>query len=145
MKQLITLTVILFSLFGVAKADEDRPIQVNELPKKAQELIQQHFSKQSISYAKVEQDFWDKNYDVIFVNGNKIEFDKNGKWEKVDCKYTEVPSAIIPKQILEYLKKEYPQAKVLQIERNSRGYEVELNNKLEIKFNHQFKVVEIDR
>ena len=103
MKQLITLTVLLFSMFGIAKADEDKPIQVNELPKKAQEFIQKH------------------------------------------CKYSEVPSAIVPKQIIEYVKKQHPQAKILQIERNSRGYEVELNNKLEIKFNLNFQVVEIDR
>ena len=68
MKQLITLTVLLFSMFGIAKADEDKPIQVNELPKKAQEFIQKHFAKHNVSYAKVENDFWDKSYDVIFVN-----------------------------------------------------------------------------
>ena len=78
MKQLITLTVLLFSMFGIAKADEDKPIQVNELPKKAQEFIQKHFAKHNVSYAKVENDFWDKSYDVIFVNGDKIEFNKNG-------------------------------------------------------------------
>ena len=145
MKTWITLIVCLFTLIGVAKADEDKPIQPNELPRKAQEFIQQHFAKHSISYAKVENDFWDKTYDVIFVNGNKIEFDKNGKWENVDCKYSEVPTAIIPKQIIEYVKKQHPQAKILQIERNNRGYEVELNNKLEIKFNHNFQVIGIDR
>ena len=78
MKQLITLTICLFAFFGTTQADEDRPIQVNELPKKAQEFIKQYFSKNSISFAKVEKDFWDKNYDVVFVNGDKIEFNKNG-------------------------------------------------------------------
>lgn len=145
MKQWITLTICLLTWFGSAKADEDKPIQVNELPKKAQEFIQQHFAKHNVSYAKMEKDFWDKNYDVVFVNGDKIEFDKNGKWENVDCKYSEVPKAIIPKAILEYVAKNYPQCKIVQLERDHRGYEVELSNKLEIKFNSNFQIVGIDR
>lgn len=144
MKQLITLTICLFAFFGVSQADEDKPIQVNQLPKKAQEFIKQHFAKHSISYAKMEKDFWEKNYDVVFVNGDKIEFDKNGNWENIDCKFSEVPTTIIPQQIIDHLSKHYPQAKVIQIEKNSRGYEVELNNKIEIKFNLNFQVAEID-
>lgn len=145
MKQFITLTICLFAFFSTTKADEDHPIQVNELPKKAQEFIKQYFSKNSISFAKIEKDFWDKNYDVVFVNGDKIEFDKNGTWENIDCKYSEVPTTIIPKPIINYLTQHYPNAKVIQIERNKHGYEIELNNKIEIKFNLNFQVTEIDR
>lgn len=144
MKQLIILTVCLFTLSGIAYADNDKPISVNELPQKARNFIQTFFSKHTVSYAKMEKDFLEKSYDVAFTNGEKIEFDKNGEWKEVSCKLTIVPDAVVPKQIKSYLTEQFPQAKILKIERDAKGYEVELNNKLDIKFNTQFQVVEID-
>lgn len=144
MKQLITLTICLFTFIGITKADNDKPISVNELPQKAQQFIKQNFAGSEISFAKLEKDLLDKKYEVIFVNGNKIEFDKNGNWKEVDCKHTAVPEAIIPEQIKTVIAKQYPQAKVLKIDKDSRGYEVKLNNKLELKFNSTFQLVDID-
>lgn len=144
MKQLMTLTVCLFALIGIAKADNDNPIQVNELPQKAQEFIKQNFPKNEVSYAKVEKEFMDKKFEVVFVNGDKVEFDKNGAWKEVDCKFSVVPDNIIPKQIKAHLNKQYPEAKILKIERDSKGYEVKLNNRLELKYTPTFQLREID-
>lgn len=144
MKKLITLTVCFFTLFGIAKADDDKPISVKELPKNALEFIQKYFPKNEVSYAKLEKDLWDKKYEVVFVNGEKIEFDKNGGWKEVECKFSSVPEAIIPEQIKTYITKHYPEVKVLKIERDSKKYEVKLSNKLELKFNLQFQLIEID-
>ena len=144
MKYLTALIICLFVFSGIAKSDNDKPISVNELPQKAQHFIQQFFSGNTVSYAKMEKELWDKNYDVVFANREKIEFDKNGEWKKVSCKLTVVPDAIIPQQIKDYLAKQFPQAKVLKIKREHKGYEIELDNKLEIKFNSHFQVIKID-
>lgn len=144
MKQLITLSVCLFALLGLAKADNDQSISITQLPKKSQEFIAQHFSKNEVSYAKLEKEFLDKKYEVVFVNGEKIEFDKNGEWEKVDCKFSVVPEIIVPQSIKDYVTKQYPQAKILKIERDTKGYEVKLSNKLELTFSPKFKLIEID-
>lgn len=144
MKRLITLSICLFIFLGFTRADDDKPISVEQLPAKAQEFIKQYFSKKEVSYAKMEKDFWEKKYDVVFVNGEKVEFDKNGLWEEVNCKFSVVPEAIIPQPIRNLLAKQYPEAKPLKIERDSKGYEVKLNNQLEIKFNTNFQIVDID-
>ena len=96
MKQIILLFACLFALQGLAKADDDRAITVDQLPQKAQEFIQKYFPKNEISLAKMEKDFWEKKYEVVFVNGEKAEFLKDGSWEKVDCKYSTVPTGIEP-------------------------------------------------
>ena len=96
MKQIILLFACLFALQGLAKADDDRAITVDQLPQKAQEFIQKYFPKNEISLAKMEKDFWEKKYEVVFVNGEKAEFLKDGSWEKVDCKYSTVPPGIEP-------------------------------------------------
>ena len=146
MKKLAFLIVCLFTLNMTVWAGNDKPIQVTEMPKAAQEFIKSHFANQSVAMAKVETEFMDKSYDVIFTNGDKVEFDKKGKWTNVDCKHTQVPVAIIPTAIQQYVAKQYPDAKVLQIELTDRkGYDVDLSNGFDIEFDKKFRVVDIDR
>ena len=83
-------------------------------------------------------------YEVVFVNGEKAEFLKDGSWEKVDCKYSTVPTGIVPQAIKDYVSKHYPEAKILKIERDSKTYEVKLNNQLELEFNKAFQLIDID-
>lgn len=144
MKRLITLAICLFAFIGFTKADDDKPIQVKDLPKKAQEFIQQNFSAKDVSLAKEEKDFWDKKYEIVFVNGEKVEFNKNGDWKEIDCKFSEVPAAVIPQAIKDVVNKQYPDAKILKIERDDKKYEVKLNNRMELKFTPDFKLYDID-
>ena len=78
MKKIVFLFISLFAMNLVAWAGNDKPIQVSEMPKAAQLFIKNHFADLSVAMAKVETDFLDKNYDVVFTNGNKVEFDKKG-------------------------------------------------------------------
>lgn len=146
MKKMMFLFVSLFVMNLAVFADNDKPIQVNEMPKAAQQFVKSHFANQSVAVAKMETDFLDKTYDVIFTNGDKVEFDKKGNWTKVDCEHTQVPQAVIPVAIQQYVGKNYPDAKVVKIEKTDRkGYEVDLNNGFDIEFNKNMRVVEIDR
>ena len=130
----------------VVLADNDKPIQISQMPKKAQSFVQKHFADQSVAVAKMETDFLDKTFDVIFTNGDKVEFDKKGNWTNVDCEHTQVPVAVIPQPIQEYVTKNYPNAKVVKIEKTDRkGYDVDLNNGFDLEFDKKFRVVEIDR
>lgn len=143
MKQMVTLLIFLFTLSGSVRAEKDIPLKVSELPKKAQEFIKEYFPKNGVSYAKMEKDFWEKTYEVIFVSGEKIEFDKNGNWEKVKCNFSKVPDGIIPDKIRKHVEKQFPRAKILEIERNEKSYEVELDNQVEIEYNNSFKITTI--
>ena len=146
MKNIVFLFVSLFVMNLVVLADNDKPIQISQMPKKAQSFVQKHFADQSVAVAKMETDFLDKTFDVIFTNGDKVEFDKKGKWIKVDCKHTQVPSEIVPEAIQQYVAKNYPDAKVLKIELTDRkGYDVDLSNGFDIEFDKKMRVVEIDR
>ena len=131
MKKLVFLLVCLFTLQTVARADDDKPIQVTQMPQLAQQFIKQHFSDSKVALAKMESDFLYKSYEVIFTNGNKVEFDKKGNWEEVDCKHTSVTT-------------NYPDAKVLKIERDKKDYEVKLSNRTELKFDLKFNLIDID-
>lgn len=141
---------ILFATLAVATtaapafAGNDRPITVAELPAAAQQFIQAHFAGVEVSYAEVDEELFDKDYKVVFVNGSKVEFAKDGAWKDVDCKYAEVPAAIVPQQIRDYVAQRFAGRKIVAIDRDRRDYEVKLDNGLDLKFDLKFRLVEVD-
>ena len=52
MKKLVFLLVCLFTLQTVARADDDKPIQVTQMPQLAQQFIKQHFSDSKVHWQK---------------------------------------------------------------------------------------------
>lgn len=144
MKKIISTLAIFALTLGMACANTDRPIKANELPAAAQDFIQKYFAKATISFAKIDDELTYKEYEVLLTDGTKLEFNGDGEWKDIDCKYGDVPSAIIPKQITQYVKKNYPEAKIIKIDRDRRDYEVSLSNRLELTFDMQFNLVDID-
>lgn len=145
MKKIIFVLAAIFS-FGVsvANAGNDKIIVKEQLPAEAQTFINTYFGDLKISYAKEERDFLERSYEVVFTDGSKLEFSRNGVWKDVDCRYSEVPSAIVPVLINQYVNANYPDEKILKIERDSNDYEVKLSNRLELTFDKKFNIVDID-
>lgn len=142
-------TILLASLFLTlsilpASAAGDRIITVGELPASSQQFIQTYFKGVEVSYAKVDEEFFDKEYKVLFVNGAKVEFLKNGDWKEIDCKYGEVPAGIVPKPILDCVAGRFAGRKVVCIDRDRRGYDVELDGGLDLEFDSNFRLIDID-
>ena len=92
----------------------------------------------------MESGLFEKSYDVVFNNGEKVEFDRKGNWTEIDCKMSSVPAGLVPAKIAQYVKSTYPGTKILQIEKDDSQYEVKLSNRLEVTFNRNFQVVDID-
>lgn len=143
MKKVLFMTVI-FAISMSLNASNDRPVTFEQLPQKAQQFIKQHFPNLQISIAKQDMDLTDKNYDVIFVNGDKIEFTSDGEWTSIDCKYGNVPESAVPSQILNYVKTYHKDLAIIKIEKNRRNYEVKLKNKIELIFDLKYNFVKYD-
>ncbi|WP_303012390.1 PepSY-like domain-containing protein [uncultured Bacteroides sp.] len=143
MKKLILLLACVFS-FQLAMADNDVPITFEQLPAKAQTFIKQNFPDIKVAFAKMEKEWFDSSYDVIFINGDKLEFDKNGEWKEMKCKRMGVPEKAVPAQILKFVKENYPDAKILRLEKDRYEYEVKLSNFWEITFDLKFNVIDLD-
>lgn len=145
MKKLLLIITCLFCMtttFGMA--DDDRPIRVEQLPAKAQQFIKTHFADSRIAISKVDTDWFDKTYEVIFTNGDKIEFNRSGEWKDIDCKHSSVPEAAVPEQIKNYIRTNYQGAVVLSLEKDKNSYEVKLSNRVELEFDKWFNLIDID-
>ena len=92
----------------------------------------------------MERDFLEARYEVIFTDGAKAEFYKDGEWKEVDCRYSSVPAAVVPAQIAQYVSGHYPDASIVQIDRDKHDYEVKLSNGLELTFDLKFNLIDID-
>lgn len=144
MKRIVSTFAVLLLTLGVACAKADRPVKVEELPAAAQTFLKNYFPDAEVSFAKLDDEFVYKEYEVMLADGTKIEFDGAGEWENVDCKAYAVPAGIIPQQIKAYVEKHYPGVKIMKIDRDRRDYEVSLSNRLELTFDKKFNLVDID-
>lgn len=144
MKKILFLFLVLFVGQSAVLADNDKSVQLSEMPQKAQQFIKSYFSGNKVALSKMDTDFFDKSYEVIFTNGDKVEFDKKGNWRDVDCKYSHVPTPIVPIKILNYVKSNYVDQKILKIDVDKRGYEIKLSNGIELEFDLKYRVINID-
>ena len=65
MRLLVALSAICFSMS--ATAGRDKPINVEELPPTAQQVIKQHFANQKVALVKADSELLDKEYNVRFL------------------------------------------------------------------------------
>ena len=145
MKKILFALVAIFTL-GISNvaADNDKLINKSELPAKAQQFIDKYYANVKLTYAKMEREFLERTYEVVLADGTKLEFTCDGNWKEVDCRYDEVPAVIIPAAIKEYVTNNYPNEKILKIERDRGYYELKLSNRYELTFNKNYMIVDID-
>lgn len=144
MKRMMFILACVFTLVITSKADNYQPITSSQLPQKAQTFLSTHFPDSKISLTRKEIDVTELNYDVIFTDGCKVEFDRKGNWTEVDCLNQPLPAGIVPEAIESVVKTHYPEAKVIKIERDRREYDVKLNNRVELTFNKKMQLIDID-
>lgn len=145
MKKIVAMFIMAMLTMQVAIADDVVTKDVNKLPALARETVQKHFSDAKISYIKIDKDlFQSATYEVTLTNGAEIDFDSNGQWMEIDCKKMAVPAAFIPAAISKYMSENFPQQRIVKFERDRRGYDAELNNGLEVKFDQRGTFLKLD-
>lgn len=144
MKKIFLAIACVFTLATSACADNYQPVYQNQLPEKAQIFLATYFPEAKISLARKEVDVMELTYDVIFTDGSKVEFDRKGNWTEVDCLTNPLPEGIVPDAICKVINAHYPEAKVTKIERDHREVDVKLSNRVELTFNKNMQLVDID-
>ncbi len=146
MKKFFFAAALLFAGITASQADNnDRPITLDKLPAAAQSFLKSHFADLTLAYAVEDPKWVGSEYEVTYTDRTEVDFRSNGEWSSVERKYAAVPSAIVPKQIADYVaKSNYPNQYVRKIERKTYSWEIELSNGLEIEFDKNFQVIDID-
>lgn len=136
--------ICMFLMMGTTYsiAGDGYVVGIQQLPAGAQEVMTKCFADKTVLTILKERD----EYEVIFNNGEKIEFNKKGEWTEVSCHTTQVPDILIPAPIKARIKADFANSKIVKIDRSSKGkkYEVKLNNGLEVEFDKKFNVIKVD-
>lgn len=142
-RTIFTILVSVFCTIGFVKAD-DVPITTKQLPQQAQNFLNEYYKGVKVLLATHDNDFFDNEYEVVLADGTKVEFDNNGRWESISQRGKAILPQLVPPQIAEFVNQHYATVIIQKIQRDRRGYEVDLSNGLELKFDTAMRLVEID-
>lgn len=102
-------------------------VQLSSIPQNAQSFIKQHFANVKVTF--IERD-WDE-IKVYLENGTQIEFFPNGDWKEIKC-YGNMPASVLPANVMNTVKRTYPNAAIIKIEKQFTIFEVKMNNMMEL-------------
>lgn len=145
MKKILMLIIAIVGITTAASAKDTYAHDASVLPKAAQTVINKNFKSQ-VSVVKIDKDFGRiSEYEVILTDGTEITFDRNGNWDNVEVSnHTSVPKAFVPETISTYVKSQQPGQRIVGIDKERSGYDVELSNGVEMKFNKDGQFIRYD-
>ncbi len=127
MTKFLTLLISL-TIFASSSLFADWVVPASSLPQKSRAFIQKVYPNAQIW--KVERD--GGKFEVKLSNGASIDFLANGDWVSIDGEYNGVPFSALPDAVSAAVKKAYPQAMVIDVEKEWGNYKVKLNNMMEL-------------
>ena len=141
MKKILTILASVILAAFVCNADGiKQQITIDQLPAAGAKFIKKYFASQTPSYIIKETKIGRTEYEIYFPSGVEVELDQNGDWKKVDGHGNVIPEGYYPAGIDSTINASFPGVKIQQIESKLWGYEVELINGLELKFNQQLQM-----
>ena len=145
MKMLILKFFFVLIVFTSTSYANDIFISASELPQEAQTFLSVHFANNPVHLVEKDKNLFSSDYEVSFINGTEIEFDSKGIWKKIDGNGNKIPDSVISPIILNYVSTNYYQQHIDKIEKERWGYDIKLNNRLELEFDLNGKFLKIDR
>ena len=108
-------------------------------------FVATYFPKAKIRTA---QQFEDE-IEVKLTDNTEIGFYLNLDWKNIDCEdaiiYVSVPTELVPEPITTFVKSNYVHNHIEEIGKEPKGgWEIELDNKLEFKFDGKYNLTDID-
>ena len=138
-KLFLALTALFVSTTLLSCSEKN--LTPDQLPDAAQAFIKEHFPESTIFSVKKDTEISGITYEVKLKDGTEIDFNKQGEWIKVDCRNAAVPGAIVPALIAEYVQTNFPDEIIVEIDKEPFGYEIELGNSLDLRFDSDGQLI----
>lgn len=128
-----------------ACSSKDVSHDATRLPSKARDVISQNFTS-AISLIEEEKDFGKvTEYEVTLTDGSEITFNSGGEWTSVNTPNNiPVPAGLVPTAISTYVAEKHAGALIVGIEKDKKGFEVELSNDLDLQFDSSGNFMKYD-
>ena len=134
-----------FTMASFVMNAQEVTVQASELPAAATTFLATHFKENPIKQVVKDTDKRKVTFEVTLTDGTEVEFTQKGNWKEVDGDKKAIPTAFIPKAILDYVKAKYPNEQITHIDKGLRDYDVDLTNGLDLEFDLKGKFLRIDK
>lgn len=136
--------------FGIASAflvsasyfSQESTITAQQLPAAVTQYVKTNFSGRTLSQISQEKKMGKTEYEIHLDNGTKLEFN-NSTINEIEST-EKLPDSVIPKNILVYVNKNYPQNFITEWKLSNTKQKVELNSGVELEFNKKGQFLRID-
>lgn len=136
--------------FGIASAflvsvsyfSQESTITAQQLPAAVTQYVKTNFSGRTLSQISQEKKMGKTEYEIHLDNGTKLEFN-NSTINEIEST-EKLPDSVIPKNILAYVNKNYPQNFITEWKLSNTKQKVELNSGVELEFNKKGQFLRID-
>lgn len=146
---LSTVLVLTFAFATVSCSSDDnnssdRIINYSELPTEAKAFTETYFSGSEIMRVEKDVNSIDEYYEVKFVGGMEVDFTQSGIWTNVDGNKKSIPTGFILTPIVEYVTTNYSATSIESIEKQVYGFDVDLVNNVELRFDLEGNFLGLD-
>mgnify|MGYP003526165418 FL=1 len=141
---LLAVASLIFSTSACNSDDSDSReviIEVAELPEQSRNFLETNFNGFQVNRATKDVSSFDEYYEIFVNNGITIDFNRIGEWTEVDGNGLSIPTSFIDEEIVSYINTNFPTFPIENIDKKPYGYEVDLINNTELRFNTSGKLI----
>ncbi len=145
MKKIILMLMAVLGLSATAMARDTYAHDASVLPQSAQTMLSSNF-KAKVSVVKIDKTLGRiDDYEVILTDGTEISFDRNGNWDNVETSNAKsVPAGLVPEIIRNYVSRNHSGVHIVGIDKEHHGYDVELSDGIDMKFDKDGRFLRYD-
>ena len=141
MKKIVLLAIGIFAA-AVMASSREVPVTFDQLPSAAKTFVTENFPGETVTMA-LKDVHGRAEYDVRLSDGTELEFTHSGALKKISSR-AGISEKLIPDGIRKYVSAHFPGAGYREYEVGKRTYEVKISNGMELKFNRNFILMEVD-
>lgn len=141
---------LIFGLLAIASigfascSNETTATDMAQLPEPIQNTVNNNFSSNVISVTTETNTFGNDEYEIFLADGTKIKFEGEA-WDEIEVPLgMSVPREFVLEPIQVYVNQNMPEQTIVKIDRDSKGYEVDLSNGVELKFDTNGTFIKVD-
>ena len=131
-------------MLATAACDKEKEIGYDALPSQARQFIEQYFPGVECTRIVRDKDNGTTEYEAWLSDGTELDFDNQGQWTNVDCKFSALPDGILPEAIATDITTRYPDAVPYKVEKQPGGYEIDISG-WELYYNYQGTFIRAER
>lgn len=139
----LAVVVAAVALWSCDKDSSEEPVAYDNLPVAAKTFLSTYYNGVNILSLTKDTDYDHVvTFEAKLADGTEVDFNASGEWTSVDAAdHMIIPEGIAPAQIVTITTERAPMFGINSISKEKYGYEVELTNGLEMKFDHNFNVI----